>query len=201
MPITPGSAEDSGLDQLFKDLRRLREGGGEGVLLREPKLSDRACLELARYARELFRDGWLGVHDRPHVALACGADAVHLGFRSLPPSSVRALAAGRLSVGHSHHLAELSALEMDADYRLIGPVHPTPSKAGLVEPLGLEALSRVSMASQTWAVGGIGPRQAREVLEAGVAGVACIGSVFGVEDPGLGIEQMLEAASSSAETT
>lgn len=198
MPITPGSTTDSELPRLFGDLRRLLAGGGEGVLLREPLLSDKAFLELGLFARELFRGGWLGVHDKVHVALACDADAVHLGYRSLSPAVAKAVGAGSLSVGHSQHAPELGSEEMDADYRLLGPVFPTPSKAGLVDPIGLDCLSSLPMAARTWAVGGVGPKDVAAVLGAGVAGVACIGSVFGEGDPEAGIGLMLEAAACRA---
>jgi len=195
LPITPGSTSDSGLPQLFASLRRLQIGGGLGVLLREPNLSDRASLELALFARELFMDGWVGVHDRVHVATSSEADAVHLGFRSLRPELVKTMGLDSLAVGHSQHSAELQDEDMEADYRLIGPVYSTPSKDGLVDPLGVSALDSLLMAERTWAVGGIGPDEAPEVLRAGVAGVACIGSIFGVGDPAVGIRDMLRATS------
>ena len=72
---------------------------------------------------------------------------------------------------------------MEADYRFMGPVFSTPSKEGILEPLGEEALLFGSMLEQTWAVGGIGPGAAARLLSAGVGGVACIGSVF-TNDPG-----------------
>jgi thiamine-phosphate pyrophosphorylase len=198
LPITPGSTTDPGLPGLLDDLRRLRSGGGEGVLIREPLLSDKASLELCLFARALFVDGWVGVNDRVHVGLASGVDAVHLGYKSLSPSSVQAIAAGQISVGHSHHAPELLMAEMVADYRFIGPVFPTPSKEGLVEPMGLSALNDLPMASRTWAVGGIGPEEALAVLSSGVAGLACIRSVFGVGDPEEGIARMLEAVACHA---
>ena len=56
-------------------------------MLREPRLPDREFLELARElaARCRERGAWFCVHDRVHAALAAGADAVQLGFRSLVP--------------------------------------------------------------------------------------------------------------------
>jgi thiamine-phosphate pyrophosphorylase len=195
LPITPGSTSDSGLPLLFDSLRRLQGGGGLGVLLREPHLSDRASLELALFARDLFLDGWVGVHDRVHVAASSGADAVHLGFRSLSPVIVKRMPVAPLAVGHSQHSDELRNEDMEADYRLIGPVFPTPSKEGLVETIGVRALDGVSMPDRTWAVGGIGPDEAPGVLRAGVAGVACIGSIFGVGDPAVGMRDMLRAVS------
>lgn len=195
LPITPGSTLDSGLPVLFESLRRLQAGGALGVLLREPHLSDQACLELGLFARELFMDGWLGVHDRVHVAASCEADAVHLGFRSLRPEVVKATPGAHFAVGHSQHLEELPDDHMEADYRLIGPIFQTPSKEGLVAPIGVRELDGIAMAERTWAVGGIGPDEAPEVLRTGVAGVACISSIFGVSDPAVGMRDMLEATS------
>jgi len=194
LPITPGDCRPEGVQGLREQICRLKEGGGDGLLLREPFLSDALLLELAASAREIFTDGWLGIHDRVHVALACGADAVQLGFRSLAPEVAREIAGTELSIGHSQHHAELTIGEMHADYRLMGPAHATPSKEGVLEPLGIQQMRGLSMPERTWAVGGIGPDQVPELLSLGLGGVACIRGVFGVGDPAQGIAEMLEAA-------
>ena len=196
LPITPGVSSSGEARGLMEDIQRVKDGGGQGVLLREPQLSDRALLAVGRFAREVFCDGWLGIHDRVHVALACDADAAHLGFRSLSPSSARSAGRGKVEIGHSHHHGELHLQEMEADYRLIGPVHSTPSKEGVLEPIGLDSLSGIGMPKETWAVGGLGPAQVADVLAFGLAGVACIRGVFGVGDPAVGIADMMEAVRS-----
>jgi thiamine-phosphate diphosphorylase len=194
LPVTPGVTEGRGVERLISQLKELVRAGAGGVLLREPALSDGEFLRLAKAAREVFVGGWLGVHDRVHVAAAAGADAVHLGFRSLSPGEARSVAPAGLGIGHSHHATELELREMAADYRFLGPIHRTPSKEGWVEPMGVAALDQMGLRGATWAIGGIGPEEVGAILDQGVAGVAAIGSVFGGGDGARGLAAMLEAA-------
>ena len=194
LPITPGECVKARLWSLVEQLRELERGGAEGVLLREPRLSDADLLTLAKAAREVWPGGWLGVHDRPHVAMAVGADGVHLGYKSLDPKAVKAMLGDEVAVGQSHHSAELSLSAMDADYRFMGPVHATASKEGLLDPLGTAALGEMGLRDRTWALGGIGPREVASVLTTGVAGVAAIGAIFSAEGVSAGVGAMLSAA-------
>ncbi|MCH2104800.1 MAG: thiamine phosphate synthase [Planctomycetes bacterium] len=195
LPITPGRAHELGAEDLRRDLQCLREAGCDGVLIREPGLPDRELYELARYARDLFGDGWLGVHDRAHVALAVTADAVHLGFQSIAPLAARRILGPSVAIGHSQHAPELTCESMDADYRFMGPVFATASKEGILEPLGEEAFLSSSFLERTWAVGGIDASAVARLLPAGVGGVACIGSVF-TSNPGKSFLALLEASKS-----
>ena len=194
LPITPGLRGPGGVRGLLSALGELKSAGARGVLLREPELTDAELLELATGARELFCDGWLGVADRLHIALAVSADAVHLGFRSMRPVEVRAMELGGLAIGHSQHADELAQTSMMADYRLLGPLHQTASKEGWVEPLGLDALEHLPLASTTWVVGGIGPGEVAPALATGVAGIAAIGAIFHSEDIGRSMAALLSAA-------
>ena len=179
---------------LVRSLGKIAAAGAEGVLLREPALTDSEFLSLAKETREIFRGGWVGVHDRIHVAIAAGADAVHLGFRSLSPEVTTALVPTGVATGHSHHAPDHAVESMVADYRFLGPVYRTASKDGWVEPLGLPPLEGIPLARTTWAIGGIVPGNVRAVLDTGVGGVAAIGSVFGVDDAEEGMAAMLQAA-------
>lgn len=172
--------------QLLGRLRLLREGGLRGFLLREPGLSDRDLLELARELRRIFdRDQgtWLAVHDKLHVALSAEADAVHLGFRSLSPLAAKAaLGTASISVGLSTHAADDAQSWDAADYLFHGPVFETPSKQGLVEPIGPEGLvialkRRPNQAVPLLALGGIKPDNLRAVLDTGVHGAAVLGAL------------------------
>ena len=194
LPITPDTASSMGVEALVRQLHEISGAGAEGVLLREPSLPDKAFLELARAAREIFRGGWVGVHDRAHIAVEICADAVHLGFRSLPPVVAEVCLGSQCAIGQSHHEPEIDDQDMLGDYRLMGPVFATQSKEGLLEPLGLAALSGIPLASDTWAVGGIGPGEVPSVLATGVGGVAAIGSILGSLDVIRGMKDMLRAA-------
>lgn len=156
-------------------------------MIREPLLDDAPLLELVAMARgELGEGGWLCVHDRVHVACAAGADAVHLGFRSLDPEAARVAAGEALTIGLSTHAQDDRGTWRRADYLFHGPVHPTPSKAGLVEPVGMAGLkAAVDEAGPrpVWGIGGLEVSHAAPLLETGARGVAVLRGVLGASDP------------------
>jgi thiamine-phosphate pyrophosphorylase len=111
--------------------------------VREKHLDDRALLELVTSTRGVF-DGTLIVNGRADIALAAGADGVHLPAAGPPAAKVVETFGDRLLVGLStHDPAEIRcALEQGVDYVTFGPVFPTPSKEDLGQPVGVEALER-----------------------------------------------------------
>jgi thiamine-phosphate diphosphorylase len=124
----------------------------------------------------------LVVNDRVDVALAAGADGVHLGQTDLPLAEARALAGGRLWIGIStHDLAQVrAALAGGADYLGYGPVFPTATKANPDPVQGIAKLREaVALAGGTpvVAIGGITPAQVGDVYAAGAAAVCAIGAV------------------------
>lgn len=194
LPITPGLCVSQGLSRSLGDLAEIKAAGAEGVLLREPALCDRDMLELALAAREIFSDGWLGVHDRLHIGQRVSADAVHLSFRSLGPKEAKDLIGASVALGVSHHEEELGDASMLADYRFLSPVFSPSSKTGDRSELGLAALKSATMKGRTWALGGVNERVLAAVLECGPAGVAAIGGVFSDGRPGVNMERLLRAA-------
>ena len=162
------------------------------VQLREKDLEGRALFELAAALREVTRRAGarLLVNDRMDVALACGADGVHLPEDGLPVAEARALAPPGFVVGASSHDPQSAAAKAraGADLVTIGPIWETPSKAAYGAPLGLEAVSRAAAALEgraaLFAIGGIdGPARAAEARRAGAHGVAAIRAVFAAADP------------------
>ena len=118
------------------------------------------------------------VNDRLDVAMACGADGVHLRGDSVPPAAVRSMVPPGFVVGRSvRDAAEAVAAAPHVDYLIAGTVFPTPSKSGLTAWLGVEGLARICRAVRVpvLAIGGIGVDRAPEVARAGAAGVAAIG--------------------------
>lgn len=193
--LLPGGAVAAGA--LVMRVAAAAGAGLRGVLLREPALPDGELLALARRLRDVLDrvGGWLAVHDRVHVARAAGADGAHLGFRSLAPGEARrALGDGR-TLGLSTHLADAPAPAPEVDYVFFGPVRETPSKRGLVEPVGVETLAARVAASPVpvWALGGLGPEDAEPVLAAGARGIAALGGLLGAEDPAAATARYLEA--------
>lgn len=165
----------------------LAEAGVDALQVREKSAGDRELLELARAARRHFpRPHLLLVNGRADVALAAGADGVHLPATGLPPAAARALAGPERLVGLStHEAAEVRAAAADGvvDYALYGPVHATPSKAGRIEPRGVSSLAGVAASGlPVLAVGGLDDAErASAAVAAGARGVAGIRAFL---DPG-----------------
>jgi len=118
------------------------------------------------------------VNDRVDVALATGADGVHLAGHSMPVQVVRRFVSSAFLIGVScHSLEEAMAAESGgADYLVLGPVFETPSKLGYGPPLGLEKLRNVTSRIRipVLALGGITVDRVRPCLEAGASGIAGI---------------------------
>jgi thiamine-phosphate pyrophosphorylase len=158
-------------------LRQLADAGVDAVELREKELSDRRLLELTRLARRLLPDTLILVNGRVDVALAGGADGVHLPAAGLPVAPLRRRFGRGVVIGRStHHPEEVAeARRAGADYVTFGPVHPTPSKAAYGPPPGLDGLRRAAAHGlPVVALGGVGPEAVAEALAAGAAGVAGI---------------------------
>jgi thiamine-phosphate pyrophosphorylase len=141
---------------------------------------------------------WIALHDRVHLVPHAHVDAVHLGFRSLPPIEVRAMLAEHISVGYSAHAGDRKQEREGADYLVFGPVLDTPSKRGIQAPVGFEGLrSAVADAAlPVYAIGGLKPEQAARVRASGARGIVVMSGVFGAADPASAVRAYLEAWSS-----
>ena len=131
------------------------------VQLREKDLSAAELLPLAGELRSLTREfgARLLINDRVDVALATGADGVHLGGHSLPAADARRLLGPDKLIGVSTHRIEeiRTAEESGADFVTFGPVWFTPSKAPFGEPVGLAQLREACAATAlpVFALGGV----------------------------------------------
>jgi thiamine-phosphate pyrophosphorylase len=176
----------------------LAAAGLDGVQLREKELSDRALLDLAAAARAALPPPTrLLVNGRADVALAAGADGVHLPADGIPAGALRRRFGASLLIGVSaHRLEEVEeARRGGADYVLFGPVYPTPSKPG-APALGLQALaSAARLGIPVYALGGVTLERFAEVAAAGAAGAAGIG-LFQQLDPSA-LERVVQAAIAS----
>jgi thiamine-phosphate pyrophosphorylase len=117
------------------------------------------------------------VNDRVDVALACGADGVHLRHDSVPAGTLRKIVPAGFLVGRSvHRVAEATAAG-PVDYLIAGSVFPTPSKPAATPLLGLDGLAEIvqAVAVPVLAIGGISPERLDEVAATGAAGIAGIG--------------------------
>jgi thiamine-phosphate pyrophosphorylase len=155
--------------------------GRVAVQLREKDLSGRALLELARGLRAVTAAAGVAlfINDRVDVALAVGAEGVHLGGGSLAPGDVRAIAPRLRLAASTHSESEVAAAAAaGVDFVVFGPVFDTPSKPGMA-PTGLDGLARAArLGIPVLALGGIQPENAGICFGAGAIGVACIRSVI-----------------------
>jgi thiamine-phosphate pyrophosphorylase len=163
--------------------------GTIAIQLREKDLEARALLELARPLRALTArfGAALYVNDRVDVALAVGADGVHLAATSMTPPEVAAIAPEMVVAVSVHGAAELARVagQPHVAFAVLGPIFATPSKAPFGPPLGLEALATVAKQSlPVLALGGITVENSRACLAAGATGIACITAVLAASDPG-----------------
>ncbi|MEX2221692.1 MAG: thiamine phosphate synthase, partial [Candidatus Rokuibacteriota bacterium] len=137
------------------------------------------------------------VNDRADVALAAGADGVQRTHVSLPVSALRGISPPGFLVGASvHSEAEArDASAQGADFIVFGPVYDTPSKRRYGPPQGLAALEAVAGAVHrpVLAVGGLTPARVPEVLAAGAAGAAVIGSIYAAARPADATKAFLDA--------
>jgi len=165
------------------------EAGFTAVQLREKDLTAAELFQLGRELRSLTAqyEALLIVNDRVDVALAVEADAAQLGWQSLDVSAARKAAGERLAFGlGAHNVIEMrQAIRQRADFVLFGPVFPTPSKEGLVDPVGLETLQAMAIPTPmpVVAVGGIDKTNVAQVLATRAAGVALIRAVVAADDP------------------
>lgn len=163
------------------------EAGVDGFQVRDKEATTRELIALAVRVRSLVADACVVVDDRVDVAVAAGADGVHLGADDLPVEVARALAP-ELLIGATCRsgTALAAARSAGADYAGFGPIHASGSKTGLPDPLGIDALSSavaVEPALPVIAIGGVDARSARAARAAGAHGVAVIGSIWRDPDP------------------
>jgi thiamine-phosphate pyrophosphorylase len=173
-------------------LRAAREAGFAhhvAIQLREKDLPAREmlglALELRRVCAEL--DGLLLVNDRLDVALAAGADGVHLPADSFSVPQARALIGAHRLIGVSTHRVEeaVAAAKAGADFAVFGPVFTPLSKGAYAPPAGVKTLRAACRAATIpiYALGGITRSRVAALAGSGAAGVGVIGAIMGAPIP------------------
>ena len=167
----------------------LSQGGASLIQLREKQMP---ALEFYKQAKAAVavaeREGvQLIVNDRVDLALAVGAQGVHLGQDDMPPEAARRLLGVEAIIGYSTHTAEqvLSALTLPIDYIAIGPIFQTTTKTDTSPVLGLDGLRAVRRATgefQLVAIGGITRDNAADVIAAGADSIAVISALLSETD-------------------
>ncbi len=167
------------------------------IQLREKDLSISSYLELARAVRRLTQpyDCLLIINDRVDVALAVGADGVHLGQDDFPIDAARSIAPDLIIGASSHNIEEAKAAEAaGASYVNIGPLFPTQTKNWTKEYLGIEGLRKVaeSIRLPFTVMGGIKKEHIADLRAAGAETIALVTAVTAATNPEEAARELLE---------
>jgi len=174
------------------------EGGVDVVQLREKHLDDRALLARAEAVGAVCRDAGIPfvLNDRPDLALAAGADGVHVGQDDVPPDVARRILGDDAIIGLStHSTADLvGSLDAPVTYVSAGPVEPTPTKPGR-PGVGLEYIRyAVEHAGRSvWVTGGVSPATVAGVVGAGARHVVAVRWLTDASDPAAAARQLRRA--------
>ncbi len=172
------------------DLARLAiAGGADTIQYREKAGSTRQMIETALQMKRLCADAGIPliVNDRIDIAIAAGADGVHLGQNDFPiPLARKLLGEYRLVGGSASTMKEAKKCYAEGvDYMGLGPINPTLSKEDAGPVIGADFLKQVIMEIPLpiVAIGGIGVQDIPELKRAGVHGIAVISSVCCHKNP------------------
>jgi thiamine-phosphate pyrophosphorylase len=177
--LAPDRPFDASRKQLVEQARWASSSGIDLIQVRE---RDLPAAPLARLVEDLLAvchgsGTRVVVNDRADVALACGADGVHLRHDSVAAESVRAIAPPGFIIGRSVHGVDEAASAGPVDYLIAGTVFPTASKPGAGSTIGVDGLTRIvhAVTVPVLGIGGISAESLDAIAAAGAAGVAGIG--------------------------
>jgi thiamine-phosphate pyrophosphorylase len=178
-------------------------GGAKAIQLRNKGETANKLLETGKYLRDLTQahGALLFVNDRVDIALAIGADGVHLGPQDPPLPEVRRIVPDEFIIGFSADDPELahSAVSEGANYIGCGTIYPTSTKADAGDVIGMSGLRSVIDAVDVpvIAIGGITNHRIPEVLAVGATGVAVASAIMSASDPMQATCSMLTALDTS----
>jgi thiamine-phosphate pyrophosphorylase len=176
-------------------LRAALAGGVDIVQLRE-KEAPRREIELAALTYRRLCDTYSAlfiVNDDPELAQACNADGVHVGQDDTPAAEARELLGAEAIVGLSTHSEEqiAAAAEAPVDYISVGPVWETPTKEGRPGVgLGLVSHAAQQAPHPFFAIGGIDPSNAAQVVDAGSRRLGVVRAIRDAEAPTAAAESL-----------
>ena len=181
-----GLAGERSIEDIVKEAV---EGGVTMVQLREKDIATRDFIALALRLKDVLKPYGvpLIINDRVDVALASGAEGVHIGQSDMPYAIARKLLGPSkiigLSVENFEQIEEANSL--DVDYIGVSPVFATPTKTDTAEPFGLDGLRKAVRMSvhPTVAIGGMNERTAADVMACGTNGIAVVSAIVCAPDP------------------
>jgi thiamine-phosphate pyrophosphorylase len=199
--VVTGARADRG--DLGRFLDQILGAGVDIVQLRDKEAEAGDLVRWGDVVREAAsRHGALfTVNDRPDVALATGADGVHLGQNDLPAEWARTVLGDDAIVGMScHSAADHAAAPAVADYLTAGPVFATPTKPGR-PGTGLDLVrSAASNVTRPWfAIGGIDPSNVGAIVEARASRIVVVRAVTEADDPAAAVRALRSALEAGSE--
>jgi len=177
----------TGKQTLYEQVEAALKGGVTCVQLREKELDETAFLQEAKELCALCRRYGVPflVNDNVEIAIACGADGIHVGQEDLAAGEVRCRVGENMILGGSVHTVEeaCQAVRDGADYLGLGAVFPTSTKTD-VEQMPNETLRAICDAVDVpiVAIGGINRGNILRLAGSGVDGVALVSAIFSAED-------------------
>ena len=181
-------------------------GGADVIQLRDKAASARQLIEEGKRLLAVTRAAGIPliINDRVDVALAVGADGVHLGQNDLPIDAARRLLGPGRLLGKSTHSVD-QALEADreeVDYLAVGPIFATPTKPDY-SSVGLSLLAQVKarVHRPIVTIGGIDPTNLQDVAAAGATCVAVVRAVCGADDPAAAARALKQILTKSCRAT
>ena len=179
-------------------LRAALSGGVDIVQLREKQLSRRDVERSALTFRRLCDtySALFVVNDDPDLARACNADGVHVGQDDMSVAEAREAVGPDAIVGLSTHSEEqiAAAAAQPVDYMSVGPIWETPTKQGR-PGVGLELIRHAAAGAPHpfFAIGGIDPSNAAQVVEAGARRICVVRAIRDAENPAAVAEELRAA--------
>jgi thiamine-phosphate pyrophosphorylase len=175
------------------------------VQLREKTASTRKFLNQALALKPVLASAGIPliINDRVDIALAAGADGVHLGQSDMPYDAARRLMGSNAIIGLSVETwADVEAAQnLDVAYLGVSPVFATPTKTDTRSPWGLDGLTRIRAYSRhsLVAIGGLNAANAKEIIRAGADAVAVVSAICSAEDPFTAARNLVHCFDSSTD--
>ena len=174
---------DSSKNGIFSDVENALKAGCKIVQYREKNKSTKDMIEEARQLKEICEGkAILLVNDRVDVALAVGADGVHIGHEDIPYETARLLLGMNKIIGLTvHNLEEaIEAEKLGVDYIGLAPIFKTDTKEDAREPIGTKMIETVrkNVGLPIVAVGGINKHNVKDVIDSGADSVVSIYAVL-----------------------
>jgi thiamine-phosphate pyrophosphorylase len=177
-------------------VRAALAAGCRWVSMREKDLCEEDQIALASTLLPIARrhGARLTVHGDAALAQACGSDGVHLPAGGDPAAARKMLGREKLIGVSLHTVTEAEAIDAGiVDYAIAGPAFETASKPGYGPEIGRKGLAEIARAAPVpvLAIGGLNATRAAEVLAAGPAGIAVMGSIMRAVEPGREVKALL----------